>query len=1197
MPTRKTARTLFRVASWLGASVLLLAAALGGLAGSEPALRWAAGHAQSLSGDRLMVQGVSGSLYGPMQIESLSYATASTRYEIKALQLNWSPSKLWQRLQIDRVAISELRVTQVQTGAPPPRLPSSLRLPMPVAITELQIARIVVTTGKAEHVFTDLALALDQPDGSYRVKLSRLVTPWGKAGADLNLAAAAPFALSGDAGLEQQGELPYRLAIKLSGELEHVGIDANASAHGGRANATGVVTPFAANPLSEARITFSAIDPAKWRDGLPGANINGHLTLRDIDTPEITGDIELANTTPGPWEKSRLPLRSLTGKFAAAIAPTPLRLSLRQLQINLGGADSIAGQGEIEFNPQSASLAITKARLSATGGQVNFDATLGLAAPRRIALRGALQNFNPAAFGDYPPAHINASFSGSGQLLPAPEGTLQFAISDSQFRRQVLSGHGKIDFTPRHLRDSELTLQLARNRLSAHGSFGAPGDRLSVRLDADNLAVIDPRLAGRIKVAGTLQGSFAAPAGQFKIEAEALRWGTEYRVGRLDANGRLDAAGDGRFELEALAETIVTPRLGLDRSRLTARGTRAQHDIGWTASNRAITLAADFSGGWQEAGGWSGRLLKLVNRGRHPLLLQAPAKLAVGPGNFALGAASFDFAGGHLNLLESNYKDGQITSQGDFSGISAADLQQLAAPAAVLKTDLRLVGAWRIDARDKFNGHFAASGENAKISLPTEPKTAVDLQRLQLNIKVIDNHIAGQLDAAGTRLGQLRIAADSVLSRRDGIWGFAGAAPLAAKAEFALASVAWATPWLDRSSALTLDGSLAASLHASGTWGQPKLTGKLSGERFKVELPELGLKLEDGRFAAELVDQTLVLKTLYLRGGAGHLDGDGRLALSADRPDLQLTLRATQLEVLSRPDRLLIVSGSGRVAVIDRKIEIAGALKADRGLIDLPRGDTPTPSRDVIVLGREPAANQARPYALRLDLGIDLGERFFLKGRGLDAKLSGAFRLLSVDGRLPTSNGSIRIEKGTYAAYGQRLEIESGRLNFQGPIDNPGLNVVAMRKNQAVEAGLQITGSALTPRVTLISRPTVPDSEKLSWLVLGHGIEGASGQDVDALQLAAGALLAAGESITLQQRIAQTTGIEEVSLRGGGTMQTSVLTLGKRLSSKVYLSYEQGLAGSESLFKIKYALTRNLSLQTQSGTTPAADLFYTFSFD
>lgn len=62
-------------------------------------------------------------------------------------------------------------------------------------------------------------------------------------------------------------------------------------------------------------------------------------------------------------------------------------------------------------------------------------------------------------------------------------------------------------------------------------------------------------------------------------------------------------------------------------------------------------------------------------------------------------------------------------------------------------------------------------------------------------------------------------------------------------------------------------------------------------------------------------------------------------------------------------------------------------------------------------------------------------------------------------------------------------------------------------------------------------------------------------------------------------------------------MQTSVLTLGKRLSSKVYLSYEQGLAGSESLFKIKYALTRNLSLQTQSGTTPAADLFYTFSFD
>ncbi|MBU1666390.1 MAG: translocation/assembly module TamB domain-containing protein, partial [Gammaproteobacteria bacterium] len=123
------------------------------------------------------------------------------------------------------------------------------------------------------------------------------------------------------------------------------------------------------------------------------------------------------------------------------------------------------------------------------------------------------------------------------------------------------------------------------------------------------------------------------------------------------------------------------------------------------------------------------------------------------------------------------------------------------------------------------------------------------------------------------------------------------------------------------------------------------------------------------------------------------------------------------------------------------------------------------------------------------------------------------------------------------------------------------------------------------------------DSEKLSWLVLGHGISDAGSQEFDALKLAAGALLGAGESVTLQQRIAHAAGLEEVSLKGSGTLESSVLTLGKRLSSRAYLSYEQGLTGSAALVKINYTLTRRLSLRTQAGTTPAVDLFYTFSFD
>ncbi|MDO9054136.1 MAG: translocation/assembly module TamB domain-containing protein, partial [Gallionella sp.] len=235
--------------------------------------------------------------------------------------------------------------------------------------------------------------------------------------------------------------------------------------------------------------------------------------------------------------------------------------------------------------------------------------------------------------------------------------------------------------------------------------------------------------------------------------------------------------------------------------------------------------------------------------------------------------------------------------------------------------------------------------------------------------------------------------------------------------------------------------------------------------------------------------------------------------------------------------------------------------------------------------------------ALTFDLDMDLGDNFFIKGQGLDAQLGGALKLTAANGASPVSRGSVRVSKGSYSAYGQRLEIERGILNFQGPLDNPSLNILAWRKNQAVEAGVSLTGTAQSPRVNLVSNPNVSDSKKLSWLVLGHDLEASDGKDFSAMQAAAGALLAGNESIALQQKIAHAAGLEEVSIRGAGGLESTMLTLGKRLSSRAYLSYEQGLTGVGTLMKINYTLTKRLSAQAQAGTTPAVDLFYTFSFD
>ena len=58
-----------------------------------------------------------------------------------------------------------------------------------------------------------------------------------------------------------------------------------------------------------------------------------------------------------------------------------------------------------------------------------------------------------------------------------------------------------------------------------------------------------------------------------------------------------------------------------------------------------------------------------------------------------------------------------------------------------------------------------------------------------------------------------------------------------------------------------------------------------------------------------------------------------------------------------------------------------------------------------------------------------------------------------------------------------------------------------------------------------------------------------------------------------------------------------MLTLGKRISSRAFLSYEQGVSGASTLVKLRYQLSKRLSLQAETGTSTALDLLYTWSFD
>ena len=245
----------------------------------------------------------------------------------------------------------------------------------------------------------------------------------------------------------------------------------------------------------------------------------------------------------------------------------------------------------------------------------------------------------------------------------------------------------------------------------------------------------------------------------------------------------------------------------------------------------------------------------------------------------------------------------------------------------------------------------------------------------------------------------------------------------------------------------------------------------------------------------------------------------------------------------------------------------------------------------------------------------------------MDARLTGTVNLRGTLPDAPRAYGTVRVRDGTYSAYGQQLQIQRGRVVFNGPIDNPLLDLVALRRNLPVEAGVALTGTVLAPRVRLTSQPDVPDAEKLSWLVLGVPLEGAqSGAQTAALQAAAATLFGGNDG-----GLARALGLDVLTVRSSassdgfgsapgmagfnqsgavpgqvsgstvnaaaGTTSQSVVAIGKRLSSKLVITYEQGLRGVWNLLRIQYDITNRLSLRAQTGSESALDVLYRVSFD
>jgi translocation and assembly module TamB len=228
---------------------------------------------------------------------------------------------------------------------------------------------------------------------------------------------------------------------------------------------------------------------------------------------------------------------------------------------------------------------------------------------------------------------------------------------------------------------------------------------------------------------------------------------------------------------------------------------------------------------------------------------------------------------------------------------------------------------------------------------------------------------------------------------------------------------------------------------------------------------------------------------------------------------------------------------------------------------------------------------------------LDLGRQLRLRGRGLDTRLAGTLAVSAPGGRLAL-NGQVSALDGTYAAYGQKLEIERGVVAFTGAAENPRLDILAVRPNLDVKVGVQIGGTVQVPRVRLVSEPEMSDYDKLSWLVLGRASDGLARTDTALLQRAALALLA-GEGQGADAQLLGNLGIDEFSVRQSenGEVRDTVVTLGKQLSRRWFVGYERGVNSTTGTWQLIYRVAQRFTLRAQSGEDSSLDAIWTWRWN
>jgi translocation and assembly module TamB len=811
-------------------------------------------------------------------------------------------------------------------------------------------------------------------------------------------------------------------------------------------------------------------------------------------------------------------------------------------------------------------------------GTVSLSGLVGWDPVPRWNLEGVGKDLNPVKWQPHIPGLIAFEVRSDGRLEAegGPQATLELRRLAGELAGRPVSAMGKVAIAADVVTVDSLDLANGNNRFRASGRLD--GERLALDW---TLQVPDPGLllqgaAGSLQASGRLGGSASSPQLSARLEGSDLQF-QDQSLQRLTASVQAGLAAEAPLQLEfELWSLQQGGQILLDSVHLAGDGTTSGHQLDLELQSLSGHVRGRLEGGLRTPqSAWHGSLsaLSINSTGFGNWQLAQAAPLDLSPERVALG----DICLLGETLLASGEPDqeaARICAGGQWSPTRGARLESSLRTFALARLLPEMTGELSGDL-------WAALAPGGALTA----QGGISVSGGEMNVETSDGrqqlaHGGGQLDLvigpAGLQaelgfkpLQQGRLTAEVLLPQLHSL-PMADSQPVAGRIRVELPDLSGLQGWVPELDDVA--GRIDADLRLAGELQQPELEGELALTGGAADLPVAGLQLRDIvlRLRDDPETPGQMLLTGGLRSGKGEIALNGQLSSVGDR--LALAVKGEDVEVFDTPDAQVLVSPDLNIGWGDDLLTLRGSVLVPRARITPRLGLSPglasqeaspgagleteplpgeiiAPSADVVVVGGDgelvAPAGSALPFLLDSQVQLLLGEKVLVNALGLNGRLAGKVTFSNMPGQttvIPTANGLLSVQDGSFRAFGQDLEIEAGQVIFRKvPVTEPEINLRAVRwiDNDPLvsAAGVQLTGPASAPVMELFSQPQLDPSEIQSYLLTGQP---ASGGD-------------------------------------------SVLSIGTYLRPKLYVGYGYNLLEETSEFNSLYTITPRYGIESSVG--------------